>query len=134
MELKEAVCSKLKRVNRIDCEVGNVLIANGGKQALFNLFMAILNPGDEVIIPEPFYANYNGFAQIADISIQPVPTYIEDGFKLPSLAEFEARITDEAFILEAEPGLRATSRQIRPTLRGRQVACSALNKLRIKLP
>ena len=55
--------------------------------------MVTCNPGDEVIIPEPFYANYNGFAVMADINIVPVTSHIENGFALPAIAEFEKLIT-----------------------------------------
>lgn len=65
-ELKEAVCDKLKRDNQIDCEVGNVLITNGGKQALFNCFMAILDPGDEVIIPSPYWVSYADMVAVCE--------------------------------------------------------------------
>lgn len=55
--------------------------------------MATCNPGDEIIIPEPFYANYNGFAVTAGINVVPVTSFIESGFALPPVAEIEAKIT-----------------------------------------
>jgi aspartate aminotransferase len=67
--------------------------------------MSCLNPGDQVIIPEPFYANYNGFAAWAGIEIVPVTASIENGFALPSMAAFEAAITDRTkAILICNPG------------------------------
>ena len=57
--------------------------------------MTCLDPGDEVIIPEPFYANYNGFASQSDIVVKPILSYIENGFALPPISEFEKLITDK---------------------------------------
>lgn len=70
-----------------------LLVTTAGSEALIFAMMACLNPGDEVIIPEPLYANYNGFAAMADIVVVPITTYIEDGFKLPPVSEFAKRIT-----------------------------------------
>jgi len=72
-----------------------IIITTGASEAIQLLFYACMDRGDEIIIPEPFYANYNGFAQIADLEIRPVSSYIEDGFKLPPLAEFERQITSK---------------------------------------
>ena len=69
-----------------------ILVTTGGSEALVFAFMTCLNPGDEVIIPEPFYANYNGFAELAGVKVVPVTAHIEDGFALPPMAEFEAAI------------------------------------------
>ncbi|MBP5984047.1 MAG: pyridoxal phosphate-dependent aminotransferase [Fluviicola sp.] len=71
----------------------DILITTGGSEALIFGFMATCNPGDEVIIPEPFYANYNGFAVTAGINVVPVTSSIESGFALPPVAEIEAKIT-----------------------------------------
>lgn len=71
----------------------DILITTGGSEALIFGFMATCNPGDEVIIPEPFYANYNGFAVTAGINVVPVASSIESGFALPPVAEIEAKIT-----------------------------------------
>ena len=71
----------------------DILITTGGSEALIFGFMATCNPGDEIIIPEPFYANYKGFAVTAGINVVPVTSYIESGFALPPVAEIEAKIT-----------------------------------------
>jgi aspartate aminotransferase len=71
----------------------DILITTGGSEALIFGFMSTCNPGDEVIIPEPFYANYNGFAVTAGINVVPVASSIESGFALPPVAEIEAKIT-----------------------------------------
>jgi len=70
-----------------------ILITTGGSEALLFGLMSTLNPGDEVIIPEPFYANYLGFAVAAGAKIVPITARIEDNFALPSAEAFEAKIT-----------------------------------------
>lgn len=70
-----------------------MLITTGGSEAIFFGMMSCLDEGDEVIVPEPFYANYNGFAVEAGVKIVPVTSGIETGFALPSIADFEKKIT-----------------------------------------
>ena len=70
-----------------------IIVTTGGSEAILFGFMACLDPGDEVIIPEPFYANYNGFAVAAGVTVVPVTAHIETGFALPPIAEFEKLIT-----------------------------------------
>src|SRR6201992_1935442 len=72
---------------------GNIIVTTGGSEAITISMMACLDPGDEVIIPEPFYANYNGFACQSDIVVKPILSYIENGFALPPISEFEKLIT-----------------------------------------
>ena len=73
----------------------NIIVTTGGSEAITISMMACLDPGDEVIIPEPFYANYNGFACQSDIVVKPILSYIENGFALPPISEFEKLITDK---------------------------------------
>ena len=70
-----------------------ILITTGGSEAIMFGFFACLNPGDEVIIPEPFYANYNGFAVSAGVKVVPITARIENGFALPPINDFEKVIT-----------------------------------------
>lgn len=70
-----------------------IIVTTGGSEAILFAFMACLDAGDEVIIPEPFYANYNGFAVEAGVKVVPITASIEDGFALPPIAEFEKAIT-----------------------------------------
>ena len=79
--------------NGITLNSDQIIVTTGGSEALTFGFMSCFNPGDEVIIPEPFYANYNGFAQTAGINIVPVTSKIENGFALPPIEEFEKKIT-----------------------------------------
>lgn len=77
----------------IDVTDEEIIVTTGGSEALIFGFMSCFNPGDEVIIPEPFYANYNGFAETAGIKIKPVTATIENGFALPPILDFEKQIT-----------------------------------------
>ncbi len=77
----------------IELTKDEIIITTGGSEALIFGFMTCFNPGDEVIIPEPFYANYNGFATTAGIHVVPVTASIENGFALPAISEFEKLIT-----------------------------------------
>jgi aspartate aminotransferase len=70
-----------------------IIVTTGGSEAIIFGFMACMDPGDEVIIPEPFYANYNGFAVEAGVIVKPIRSSIEDGFALPPIEEFEKAIT-----------------------------------------
>ena len=70
-----------------------IIITTGGSEAILFGFMACLDPGDEVIIPEPFYANYNGFAVAAGVNVVPITSGIENGFALPPIEDFEKAIT-----------------------------------------
>lgn len=71
----------------------DILVTNGGSEAITIAMQACLNPGEEIIIPEPFYANYNGFACSAGITIKPILAHIDNGFALPPIAAFEELIT-----------------------------------------
>ena len=71
----------------------NILVTTGGSEAITIAMMTCLDAGDEVIIPEPFYANYNGFASQSDIVVKPILSFIENGFALPPISEFEKLIT-----------------------------------------
>lgn len=71
----------------------NIIVTTGGSEAITIAVNACLNAGDEVIIPEPFYANYNGFACMADVTVKPIVSNIDNGFALPPIAEFEKIIT-----------------------------------------
>jgi len=77
----------------ISVDYTQILITTGGSEAISFALMSTLNPGDEVIVPEPYYANYNGFTAAAQVKVIPVTSYIEDDFKLPPVGEFEKLIT-----------------------------------------
>lgn len=77
----------------IDVTPEDILVTVGGSEALHFAFSTCLNYGEEMIVPEPFYANYNAFAATTGIQVVPIPSKIEDGFALPPIEEFEKRIT-----------------------------------------
>jgi len=81
-----------KRFN-INLTTDEIIVTNGGSEGILFAFMCCLDPGDEVIIPEPFYANYNGFAAETNVVIKPIVSKIENGFALPPIEEFEKLIT-----------------------------------------
>ena len=83
----------------------DIIITNGGSEALLFSFMAACDPGDNILIPEPFYTNYNGFAQCLNINVKSVTTVAENGFHLPSKDEILAKIDDKtSAILVVNPG------------------------------
>lgn len=89
----------------INVEPTEILVTTGGSEALTFGFMSTCDPGDEVIIPEPFYANYNGFAVAAGLNVVPVTASIETGFALPPVEEFEKKITSKTkAIVICNPG------------------------------
>ena len=91
--------------NNINVSHSDIVVTTGGSEALLFAFGSIMDSGDEVIIPEPFYANYNGFSTASDIKVVPVVSKIEDNFALPDIEEFEKLITDKTkAILICNPG------------------------------
>ena len=82
---------------RVGIEVTHeeIIVTTGGSEAILFGFLACLDAGDEIIIPEPFYANYNGFAISAGVNVVPVTATIETGFALPPMEEFEKAITEK---------------------------------------
>lgn len=89
---REALALYYKK-NDILVEPDEIIITTGGSEAISFAFNACLNPGDEIIVPEPFYANYNGFARATGVNIVPIFSSIETGFALPPIEEFERSIT-----------------------------------------
>ncbi|MFN5182812.1 MAG: pyridoxal phosphate-dependent aminotransferase [Bacteroidota bacterium] len=89
----------------INLEPSDIIVTTGGSEAIQIAMMTCFNPGDEIIIPEPFYANYNGFSTSGDVVVKPIRSYIENGFALPPIAEFEKMITPKTRgIMICNPG------------------------------
>ena len=89
----------------IDIDYNDVMVTTGGSEALLFGLNSCLDNGDEIIIPEPFYANYNGFSISAGVKVKPITTSINDGFALPAIEEFEKLITPQTkAILICNPG------------------------------
>lgn len=77
----------------IEVSPDEIIVTTGGSEAILFGFLSCLDPGDEVIIPEPFYANYNGFATMAGVTVQPITSNISNGFALPPIEDFEKVIS-----------------------------------------
>lgn len=89
----------------IDIDYNDVMVTTGGSEALLFGLNSCLDNGDEIIIPEPFYANYNGFSISAGVKVKPITTSINNGFALPAIEEFEKLITPQTkAILICNPG------------------------------
>ena len=93
-DLKEAVCTKLKRDNNLDYKPENILVSTGAKQSLANVVMAIVDKGDEVVIPTPYWVTYSEIVKLAEGKVTLVRTSIENKYKLTA-AELEAAITPQ---------------------------------------
>lgn len=89
----------------VDLSADEVIATTGGSEAILFAMLATCDPGDEILVPEPFYTNYLGFAEAAAVRIVPLPTSVGDGFRLPALAVFEQAITPRTrAILFSNPG------------------------------
>lgn len=101
---RKKLCGYYESYN-IHIDHNDVIITCGGSEAIEIAMMTCFNAGDEVIIPEPFYANYNGFSRAADVTVKPIRSYIESGFALPPVSEFEKLITPKTKgIMICNPG------------------------------
>jgi aspartate aminotransferase len=92
LDLRQAIADYFASY-QIDLGADHVVISTGGSEAIHFAFCAVADPGDEIIIPEPFYTNYNGYASMANVRIVPLTLKVEDGFRLPPEEEIEVRIT-----------------------------------------
>ncbi|MGE4587001.1 MAG: pyridoxal phosphate-dependent aminotransferase [Mangrovibacterium sp.] len=92
LSLRQKLANYYNRFN-IDVRVEDIIITAGGSEAVTFAFMSCLDPGDEIIVPEPAYANYEAFAIVAGAVIKSIPATIEEGFSLPPVEEFEKLIT-----------------------------------------
>ncbi len=93
LPLREKLVGYYKKLGINDIGPENIIITSGGSEAILFAFLACLNPGDEILMVEPGYANYISFAVTAGIKVRTVPSYIEDGFALPPMEAFEEVIT-----------------------------------------
>jgi aspartate aminotransferase len=92
LELRQAIADYFNSY-RISLDAENVIITIGGSEAIHFSFSVVADPGDEIIISEPFYTNYNGYASFANVRIVPLTLQLEDGFRLPPEEEIESLIT-----------------------------------------
>ncbi|MDE5703281.1 MAG: pyridoxal phosphate-dependent aminotransferase [Bacteroidales bacterium] len=98
MDLRKAICQKLKRDNGVDFEPGQIIVSNGGKHALINVLLAMVNPGDEVIIPAPYWVSYPEMVKFVEGTPVEVRATIESDFKITP-AQLEAAITPKTKLL-----------------------------------
>ena len=91
-EYRKGIANYYQNIN-LNIKKEDVIITTGGSEALIFTLNSILDPGDEIIIPEPFYANYNGFSELSSIKIKAVMSKIKNNFKLPDIKDFEKKIT-----------------------------------------
>jgi aspartate aminotransferase len=96
--LREAIAAKLSQENHVATTVAQVLVTNGGKQALYNLFQVLLGPGDEVLLPAPYWLSYPEIARMAGASVKELPSDAEQGFRLKP-AQLEAAISPASRLL-----------------------------------
>jgi len=94
LDLRQAIADYFSGYN-IDLNAENVLITVGGSEAIQFAFSVVSDPGEEIIIPEPFYTNYNGYESGANVKIVPLTLNVADGFRLPPAEEIEAKISDK---------------------------------------
>lgn len=94
LSYRKKLCEYYKRFD-INVEPNEIIITCGGSEALQFAFNVCVNPGEEVLVAEPYYANYNSFAKISGAKIKTIPSTIDNGFALPSMDEFEKAITDK---------------------------------------
>ena len=97
-ELRKAISEKFKRDNNLDYAVDQIVVSTGAKQSLINVFLAVLNPGDEVIIPSPYWVSYAAMAQMAEATMVNVTAGIDQDFKITP-EQLEAAITDKTRML-----------------------------------
>ena len=98
MDLKEAVCEKFKRDNGLDYKPSQVVVSTGAKQSIANVCMVLLNPGDEVLLPAPYWVSYSAIATLAEAVPVIVPTGIEQNFKITP-EQLEAAITPKTKLI-----------------------------------
>ena len=96
--LREAIAAKLRTENGVPATADQVLVSNGGKQALYNLFQVLLDPADEVLLPSPYWLSYPEMARLAGATVRLVPGVAEDGFRLRA-EQLEAAITPASRLL-----------------------------------
>ncbi|MBC8366220.1 pyridoxal phosphate-dependent aminotransferase [bacterium] len=103
-EYRQAVANYWKQFN-VEISADEILATTGGSEAINFAMLAICDPGDEILVPEPFYTNYLGFAEAASVKIVPLPTSVENGFRLPSRETIEAAISERTRgIMYSNPG------------------------------
>jgi aspartate aminotransferase len=97
-ELREAIAKKLKRDNKLDYSAGNVVVSTGAKQSLMNVVLSVINPGEELILPAPYWVSYYAMGEFAQASIKTIKTTVESEFKITG-DQLEKSITSKSRLL-----------------------------------
>ena len=97
-DVRESIAAKFKRDNGIEYTADQIVISTGAKQSLLNIFLALVNPGDEVIIPAPYWVSYMDQADYCGADVKVLPTTMESGFKITA-AQLESAITPKSKVL-----------------------------------
>ena len=97
-ELKKAICAKLKRDNDLEYKPEQIVVSTGAKQSIYQAVMALVNPGDEVIIPAPYWVSYKAIVQLAEGTSIYIKTKLEDDFKVTP-AQLKAAITPKTKLM-----------------------------------
>jgi aspartate aminotransferase len=97
-ELKDAICRKFKRDNNLDYKPANIVVSTGAKQSLYNVCQVMLNPGDECILPAPYWVSYSEMVKMAEANPVEVPTSVESDFKITP-EQLEAAITPKTKLI-----------------------------------
>jgi len=97
-ELREAICRKFKRDNKLDYTPSQIVVSTGAKQSIANIAMALLNPGDEVLLPAPYWVSYSAIATLAEATYKEIPSSIDTDFKITP-EQLEAAITPKTKLI-----------------------------------
>lgn len=97
-ELKEAICRKFKRDNKLNYKSNQIVVSTGAKQSIANVAMVLLNPGDEVLLPAPYWVSYSAIATLAEATYKEIPSSIETDFKITP-QQLEAAITPKTKLI-----------------------------------
>ena len=97
-DLKEAICEKFKRDNNLDYKSSQIVVSTGAKQSIANLCLVLLDPGDEVLLPAPYWVSYSAIATLAEATSSIIPSYIENDFKITP-EQLEAAITPKTKLI-----------------------------------
>lgn len=116
-ELKKAICEKFKRDNNLDFAANQIVVSTGAKQSIYQVVMALVNPGDEVIIPTPYWVSYKAIAEVAEGKVIYVPTKLENDFKVTAQQLREAITPKTKLIMFSSPsnptGMLYTKEELR---------------------
>lgn len=102
-ELKKAICEKFKRDNNLDYDASQIVVSTGAKQSIYQVVMALVNPGDEVIIPTPYWVSYKAIAELAEGKVIFIPTKLENDFKVTAQQLREAITPKTKLIMFSSP-------------------------------